>query len=154
MPISRPELNERAILRLIQSLRSGRVFSMTGAGLSAWAGYPLWPELLDRLQARVREVRDREVDVDLIRTRYQYSPLEVAQKLGHELRNEFLPFLRAQFGPGGGSGLSQVLVRFASLPLQQHLTLNYDDSLERAHANGLLGCRSVTAASKEALIVS
>lgn len=152
MPISRPELNEQAILRLVESLRSCRMFSMTGAGLSAWAGYPLWPELLDRLQARVREVRDREVDVDLIRTRYQHSPLELAQKLGHELRNEFLPFLRAQFGPAGGRVLSQVLAQFASLPLQQHLTLNYDDSLERAHPNGLLACGSATAAKKEDLI--
>lgn len=152
MPITRPELNEQAMLRLVESLRSRRMFSMTGAGLSAWAGYPLWPELLTRLQTRVREVRDREVDVDLIRTRYQHSPLEIAQKLGHELGNEFLPFLRAQFGPAGGRVLSQVLAQFASLPFQQHLTLNYDDSLERAHPNGLLGCGSVTAASKEDLI--
>ena len=152
MPITRPDLNEQAMLRLTEALGSRRMFSMTGAGLSAWAGYPLWPALLDRLQARVREVRDREVDVDLIRTRYQHSPLEIAQKLGHELGNEFLPFLRGQFGPAGGRILSQVLLQFASLPFQQHLTLNYDDSLERAHPNGLLGCSSVTAANKEDLI--
>lgn len=152
MPITRPKLNEQAILRLIESLRSRRMFSMTGAGLSSWAGYPVWSQLLARLEARVVQVRDGEVNVDLIRNRYQHSPLELAHKLGHELGNEFLPFLRAQFGPAGGGVLQPVLLQFASLPFEQHLTLNYDDSLERAHPNGLLACGSVTAASKEELI--
>jgi hypothetical protein len=152
LPISRPELNEQAILRLVQSLRSRRMFSMTGAGLSAWAGYPVWAQLLARLEARVVEVRDREVNVDVIRNRYGHSPLVLAHKLGHELGNEFLPFLRAQFGPAGAGVLSPVLLQFASLPFQQHLTLNYDDSLERAHPNGLVACGSVTAANREELI--
>jgi hypothetical protein len=152
LPISRPELNEQAILRLVQSLRSRRMFSMTGAGLSSWAGYPVWSQLLAKLETRVVEVRDREVNVDVIRTRYEHSPLILAHKLGHELGNEFLPFLRAQFGAAGGGVLSPVLLQFASLPFQHHLTLNYDDSLERAHPNGLLTCGSVTAANREDLI--
>jgi hypothetical protein len=73
--ISRPELNERAMRRLIESLHTGRMFSMTGAGLSSWAGYPLWPELLRRLEARLVEVRDQEVNVELIRRRYGQTPL-------------------------------------------------------------------------------
>lgn len=152
MAISRPDLNERAMQRLIESLRAGRMFSMTGAGLSFWAGYPLWSELLRRLEARVVEVRDQAVNVDYIRRCYEHSTLKLAHILGHELGDQFLPFLRAQFGPEGGRVLSQVILQFASLPFRQHLTLNYDDSLERAHPNGLLTCGSVTAANRIAEI--
>ena len=41
MAITRPEKNAESLTELIQTLRTGRVFSMTGAGLSAWAGYPV-----------------------------------------------------------------------------------------------------------------
>lgn len=152
MPISRPDLNERAMQQLIDSLRTGRMFSMTGAGLSFWAGYPVWSELLRRLEVRVVEVRDQEVNVDFIRRRYEQSPLELARKLGLELADQFLPFLRAQFGVEGGRALDTVLLQFASLPLRHHLTLNYDDSLERSHPNGLQSCGSVTSANRAAQI--
>lgn len=148
MAISRPELNERAMRRLIESLRTGRMFSMTGAGLSSWAGYPLWPELLRRLEARVVEVRDQEVNVEIIRRRYEQTPLIWGHKLGHELGDQFLPFLQAQFGGEGGRALHTVLLQFASLPFRHHLTLNFDDSLERSHPNGLQSCGSVTSANR------
>ena len=138
--------------RLIESLRTGRLFSMTGAGLSFWAGYPLWPELLRRLEAQVVEVRDREVNVEFIRRRYEQTPLIWAHKLGHELGNQFLPFLQAQFGGEGGRALHIVLLQYASLPFRHHLTLNFDDSLERAHPNGLQSCGSVTSANRGAQI--
>lgn len=152
MAISRPDLNERAMQRLIESLRTGRMFSMTGAGLSSWAGYPVWSELLSRLETRVIEVRDQEVNVEVIRRRYAQSPLELARKLGRELGDQFLPFLRAQFGGEGGRALHTVLLQFASLPFRHHLTLNYDDSLERSHPNGLQSCGSVTSANRAAQI--
>lgn len=152
MPITRADLNERAMQRLIERLRTRRVFSMTGAGLSAWAGYPVWSTLLRRLELRVQEVRDREVDVALIRRRLEQSPLELAGQLGRELGDEFLPFLRAQFGVGGGTGLVPVLLQFASLPFHHHMTLNYDDSLERSHPNGLQSCASVTSANRASFI--
>jgi hypothetical protein len=152
LPITRADLNERAMQRLIERMRTRRMFSMTGAGLSAWAGYPLWPMLLHRLEQRVQEVRDGEVDVALIRRRWGHSPLEFAGKLGRELGDDFLRFLRAQFGVGGGTGLAPVLFQFASLPFQHHMTLNIDDSLERSHPNGLQSCGSVTSADRSALV--
>lgn len=152
MPITRADLNERAIQRLIERLRTGRMFSMTGAGLSAWAGYPVWPVLLRRLEQRVEELRNGEVDVALIRRRLGQSPLELAGQLGRELGDEFLPFLRAQFGVGGGTGLAAVLFQFASLPFHHHMTVNYDDSLERSHPNGLQSCASVTSADRVSFI--
>ena len=152
MPITRVDLNERAIQRLIERMRSQRMFSMTGAGLSAWAGYPVWPVLLHRLEQRVQEARNGEVDVELIRRRWGHSPLQFAGKLGLELGDDFLRFLRAQFGAGGGSGLSPVLLQFASLPFQHHMTLNIDDSLERSHPNGLQSCASVTSANRDSFI--
>ena len=152
MAITRPDLNERATQRVIDALRTSRMFSMTGAGLSSWAGYPVWSELLRRLEARVVEVRDQEVDVGFIRRRYEQSPLELARKLGLALGDEFLPFLRSQFGVEGGRALDNVLLQFASLPLQHHLTLNYDDSLERSHPGGLAACGSVTSADRAAQI--
>jgi hypothetical protein len=138
--------------RLVEHLRTGRMFSMTGAGLSAWAGYPVWSVLLQRLERRVVEVRDGEVNVDLIRRRLALSPLELAGALGRELGDEFLRFLRAQFGVEAGKGLPLVLLQFASLPFRHHLTLNYDDSLERSHPNGLQSCPSVTSADRASLI--
>jgi hypothetical protein len=128
------------------------MFSMTGAGLSFWVGYPLWPELLRRLEARVVEVRDREANVEFIRRRYEQTPLIWAHKLGHELGDQFLPFLQAQFGGEGGRALHTVLLQFASLPFRHHLTLNFDDSLERSHPNGLQSCSSVTSANRAAQI--
>ena len=88
---------------------------MTGAGLSAWAGYPVWSVLLHRLEQRVQEVRDGEVDIALIRRRWGQSPLEFAGRLGRELGDEFLRFLRAEFGVGGGTVLAPVLFQFASV---------------------------------------
>lgn len=152
MAITRPELNERAMLRLIDSLGTERMFSMTGAGLSVWAGYPVWLELLRRLEKRVVEVRDQEVNVDVIRRRNAQSPLDLARTLGRELGDEFLPYLRAQFGVEGGKTLPPVLLQFASLPFRHHLTLNYDDSLERSHPNGLQSCGSVTSANRASQI--
>jgi hypothetical protein len=55
LAISRPDLNERAMQRLIESLRTGRMFSITGARLFSWAGYPVWSELLSRLEKRIVE---------------------------------------------------------------------------------------------------
>jgi hypothetical protein len=152
LAITRHELNEQAMVRLIEGLGTRRMFSMTGAGLSAWAGYPVWSELLRRLEERVVEVRDQEVDVGFIRRRYRQSPLELARKLSRELGDEFLQFLHAQFGVEGGKTLPPVLLQFASLPFCHHLTLNYDDSLERSHPNGFQSCGSVTSANRAAQI--
>jgi hypothetical protein len=41
LPITRPDLNERAIQRLIERLRNGRMFSMTGAGLPSSGPIPM-----------------------------------------------------------------------------------------------------------------
>jgi hypothetical protein len=45
-----------------------------------------------------------------------------------------------------------VLFQFASLPFHHHMTLNYDDSLERSHPNGLQSCASVTSADRGSFI--
>ena len=60
MPITRADLNQRAMQRLIERMRTRRMFSMTGAGLSAWAGYPLWPMLLRRLEQQVPRLHLRK----------------------------------------------------------------------------------------------
>lgn len=125
---------------------------MTGAGLSAWAGYPVWPQLLDRLEARVRQLTDGLVDTALLRRRYGNMPLKLAGELGKQLGDEFLAFLRGTFGPEGSSGLDPVLLQFASLPIQHHLSLNYDNSLERAHPGGLQTCGSISSIDRRSLI--
>ena len=152
MAITRPEKNAESRTELIQTLRTGRVFSMTGAGLSAWAGYPVWSQLLDRLEARVRQLTDGLFDTVLLRRRYGNMPLKLAGELGKQMGDEFLPFLRAAFGPEGSSGLDPVLMQFASLPIQHHLSLNYDNSLERAHLGGLQTCGSLSSADRRSLI--
>jgi hypothetical protein len=78
-------------------------------------------------------------NVAVIRRRYEQTPLIWAHKLGHELGDQFSPFLQAQFGDEGGRALHTVLLQFASLPFRYHLTLNFDDSVNTpGKAGGLI----------------
>ena len=56
MPIYNPEANSAAKARLIAALQQGRLIGMTGAGLSAWVGYPVWNGALRRLADLVAEI--------------------------------------------------------------------------------------------------
>jgi hypothetical protein len=108
-----PARNSRAQQSLISALQTGRAVAVTGAGLSVWAGYPTWRELIIRLADAVRDRRGGEVNVDLIVQNNQ-NPLHCLQKLGAEMvqRSAFEEFVRAEFRPP-----LQLLERHKQLPI-------------------------------------
>lgn len=132
--ITDPGRNSQAQQGLISALKSQRVIAVTGAGLSVWAGYPTWNELISRLANAVRDRRGDEVNVDLI-VQNNRNPLHCLQKLGAEMerRSAFEEFVRTEFRPVLPRDPS-VLSTFVSLPFHHILTLNFEESLERAHS--------------------
>jgi len=132
--ISDPGRNSRAQQALIAALQTGRTMAVTGAGLSWWAGYPTWRELIAHLADAVRDRRGAEVNVDLIVENNQ-NPLHCLQKLGAELvqRSAFEEFIRTEFRPVPPRDPS-VLGAFLNLPFHHIATLNFEESLERAHS--------------------
>jgi len=131
--INEPERNSRAQQALIAALQTGRTIAVTGAGLSWWAGYPTWRELIGNLADAVRDRRGAEVNVDLIVANNQ-NPLHCLQKLGAEMvqRSAFEEFIRTVFRPVPPRDPT-VLGAFLHLPFQHIATLNFEESLERAH---------------------
>ncbi len=123
---------------------------MTGAGLSAWAGYPLWRGALQRLADLVTAVtRDTRRGADLIAQNIDL--LFCAQRLGQVLGEaEFSAFIAREFGPNGRVP-PNVLLHFALLPLRHIVTLNFDLSCEEAHTAANVAFRSLSSSSNEAL---
>jgi hypothetical protein len=151
LPIHNPEANSAAKARLIAALREGRLIGMTGAGLSAWAGYPVWNGALGRLANLVAEITgDRQRGEQVIAQNMDL--LFCAQKLGQIVGNdEFSNFLLREFGPTGKVP-PNVLLQFASLPLRHIVTLNFDLSCEEAHTAIQLPFRSQSSASDQLLV--
>ena len=63
MPIDN-EASLRSRERLITLLGTGRAFALTAAGVSVWAGYRTWKQVLKSLADQVEELRPGEVNVD------------------------------------------------------------------------------------------
>ena len=115
---------------------------MTGAGLSAWAGYPVWDGALRRLAELVAEITgDGQRGEEVIAQ--NMDMLFCAQKLGQIIGDvEFSNFLLREFGPTGKLP-PNVLLQFASLPLRHIVTLNFDLSCEKAHTASRRSRRSL-----------
>jgi hypothetical protein len=104
---------------------------VTGAGLSIWAGYGTWQQVINRLAEAVRRQRGTEVNVDVV-LQNNRNLLHCAGKLGDYLgRSAFEEFMRAEFGPVE-LPLHPLLRTVAELPLQHVFTFNFEESLERA----------------------
>jgi hypothetical protein len=116
MPIENLEENARARAALLRELRTGRLCGLTGAGLSVWAGYPVWPKQIERLADEVRRYTRNAVDAD---RELHNNPdlLHCAKRLGTHLGPHFGEFIRDQFGPAG-TDPHDVIYKFASLPLR------------------------------------
>ena len=112
-------------------LRTGLPIGVTGAGVSVWAGYPCWPDLITRLAQEVRRRTRDEVDTDRV-IQNNTDLLHCAQRLGTYLGPDFARFIRAEFGDNN-LALHDVLFKLVSLPLKHFLTLNFETSCERAH---------------------
>jgi len=154
LPIN-PENNNRARERLLRLIREGHAVVLTGAGLSAWAGYPSWTELLDRLvtyisehgdHAPAEEARAREI-VDT-----HENPLQVARQLGGMLApSDFAAFINEELGPKAKRSHEMVNI-VASLPFRHFLTLNLDPTLYDALVLSRQPFESFTCYQKNSLI--
>jgi hypothetical protein len=133
LPIN-TERNDGARNRLVDVLRRGNSLALVGAGVSVWAGYGSWGQVIEHLAAAVGGVRP-EVDTQAI-IRNNRNPLHCAQHLGQYLGPAFAAFIQTEFGPNGKRS-DAVLLRLCSLPFEHFLTLNFDYSLEQIH--GILG---------------
>jgi SIR2-like protein len=127
------EANNRARNRLLEVMRSREAVAVTGAGLSSWAGYPSWPELLNRLANYAIDHSDgTPLEADRIRqiARIHENPLTLASRLGGTLNpSDFAAFIGEQFGR---KPVTEVVSLVAALPFRHLITLNFDPTLEDA----------------------
>src|SRR5882757_5072748 len=99
MPLIDADRNRRAMDQLLALLRTGQPYAMTGSGVSVWAGYRTWRQVIDRLAAAVAQRRGNEVNTDAIVRNHQ-DLLFCAQFLGREISSDdFAEFIRQEFGP-------------------------------------------------------
>jgi len=132
LAINNIDENNRARDRLVGQLRAGRLIGCTGAGLSWWAGYPLWKDVVSRLAGEVKRRRPGEINVEAVLQHYDKDLLLCAQRLGNDLpAPAFAEFIRTEFGPKAQTP-HDILLRTAALPLRHVLTLNFDTSYETA----------------------
>jgi hypothetical protein len=152
LPIHNHGENSAAKARLITALDQGRLIGMTGAGLSFWAGYPLWTGALRHLADFATEATGDAQRVQDLVTLNQKDLLFCAQRLGRLVGDaQFAGFIEKEFGPNGKAA-PNVLLYFALLPLRHVLTLNFDMSCEQAHDAVGLTYRSLSSANRDELI--
>jgi SIR2-like protein len=140
LPIN-AERNEVAKNRLLEALRRKDSLALVGAGVSTWAGYHSWAQVIQHLaQAVHRALPDVDTQAIIHNNR---NPLHCAKHLGGYLGSDFGSFIETEFGPNNRKP-NDLLFQFCSFPFRHFLTLNFDYSLEQVHA--ILGrqCQSIT----------
>lgn len=142
MPIDEAR-NRSAFDQLVRTIRLGSSLAVTGAGLSAWAGYGTWQQLIDRLANAVRRHRGDEVNVDVV-LRQHTDFLHCALILGRYLGNlDFEAFVQNEFGPTERVA-HRVVHTFAQIPFGHVFRFNFEESLERAYVGLGIQHRSIT----------
>ncbi|MEA3404012.1 MAG: SIR2 family protein [Armatimonadota bacterium] len=102
------------------SLSEANLVVVAGAGLSASAGLPTWPELQDAMLSELgSDAAEEKPDGPMAALIYE-------RQRG---RDEFISFLRRQLPPASPSDAHLVL---ADLPVSEYFTTNYDRILEVA----------------------
>jgi hypothetical protein len=151
LPITNIDENNRARDRLIAQLRTGHLLGCTGAGLSIWAGYRSWSEVIERLAAEVERHRRGEINTRIVLRNLNRDLLLCAQRLGSDLGEPaFTEFVRGEFGPIGVP-VHDVLLHIAAFPLRHVLTLNFDVSYETAHVAIGGTCQTISSRDRAAL---
>jgi len=119
-------LRQRA-QHLARRASQGRLAVFIGAGVSASAGLPTWPELLAQLAIRAGfDDEDREGLARL-------GPLDQAELIARRFGqgpDALGPHVRDCLDIGDQVGLGHALL--AGLPVSEFITTNYDDCFERA----------------------
>jgi len=144
--------NLEARQRLMAALRTQRTLGVTGAGVSAYAGYGTWWGVLHRLAEEVeRHSRGAIPDADGV-INANPDPLHCARELGRLLGDARLQrFIQAEFQPRTTTP-HDVLYRIANLPFAHFLTFNFDTSNERVHEAVGRPCASITTANDGQLL--
>ena len=123
------DLCNRAVYNsLLNELQSNRVTPVIGAGLSCWAGYPLWGGLLKNKAKGTKE----EKDVYDLLDNNKFE--EAAQKLSNFYKpNKFLRVLKKEFSPDKIDESKRPLFQklLPNLFKGPFVTTNYDVCLER-----------------------
>lgn len=145
------ERNSQARGRLVELLRTNRAIAVTGAGVSAWAGYPPWSGVIRDLGEAVREQARGAIDPEIV-IRKNTNPLHCAQMLGTYLGPKFADFIRSEFGPNGTTP-RDVLFNIVSLPFRHFLTFNFETSGERTHDALQRPCGCISVTSRRDMVV-
>lgn len=130
MPINEGR-NRVAFDNLVAAVRLGNALAVTGAGLSVWAGYGTWQQLIDRLANAVRQHRGDEINVDVV-LQLHIDYLHLASRLGTYLGSlDFEAFVRDEFGSTEHPP-HRVLQTFVQIPFAHLFSFNFEESLERS----------------------
>jgi hypothetical protein len=144
LPINRVS-NDAAKDGLKDLIRSERAVALAGAGVSAWAGYPLWHPLINRLvdfTCQYHPDPQRQEEIRAIATNSQDDLVTVAKTLANYLApRHFKRFLTTTLGPESGR-MHDVLPQICALPFRDIFTLNLDPYLEYAHVALTVPCRT------------
>ncbi len=120
--------NQRVYDNLLKQMKNNRVIPVIGAGLSCWAGYPLWDQLL-RNKAKGTPVNGI-VEKLLSEYKYELTASKIEEYYNH---NTFLDALVEEFSPAkiieeNRPAYQRKLPKLFKGPV---VTTNYDVSLER-----------------------
>lgn len=120
--------NQRVYDKLLNQMINNRVIPVIGAGLSCWAGYPLWEQLL-RNKAKGTPVRDI-VEILLSDHKYELAASKTEEYYNH---NTFLDILAEEFSPVKiiESKRPEYQRKMPKLFKGPVVTTNYDISLEK-----------------------
>lgn len=104
-----------------------------GAGVSAWAGYPLWQDLAAKLHttfSREESGYDRDLSSRLLKET-KYPELFEQMRLANQPR--YFTVLSGHFGPKNSNGVYLRLIRaLRQLPTACIVTTNVDEALEHS----------------------
>lgn len=128
-------------------LSSCRATALVGAGVSKWAGYPLWTELIALLVDFACEQNpDKQAAIRAAATAPGADLLEIAQELSSFLEPRlFKRFLTERLGNENGR-MHPVFEATCAVPFRDILTLNLDPMLENAHFRQEIAVRAYSAA--------
>lgn len=132
--------NESAFARLAEDIQQTQMLAFIGAGVSIPGGYPDWNTLIERM----RQALPGEVERGIAWVSREDDLLMRAQYYRQYLGEDYGPFISAQFGEESGK-VRDLHLDLVRLPVAHVLTTNYDNLLERAHAQaGLAGAARPT----------
>lgn len=121
-------LHEKELFELIAS---GEAILLAGAGLSKIVGYPIWSELIKKLENAVREdIEDNGGDFDFRMDISDEDDLLYSQRLKDKLGlPRYSALMHKEFDD---RRCDESHVRLMELPFRGVLTTNYDQTLETA----------------------